>query len=252
MSLLAALGSAVSSAIGPAISTAGSLYANRQNLKNQDYWNNVSIELANTAHQREMADLEAAGLNPILAANSGASTPSLSAATVGNPTVSFAQSARQLQNALTGQTKAEVEQAKADASSAKAYADNAKRVAAAEADLAESQARLQSLENDAKADALDGSVSLRGYQGSGGSYGDLVELYKKEIETGNYKSSLGHAIYDDIRAGISSASALVGAAKDIKGMIPERPSRDVKSVRYLRDSKGRIIDKTTNSRRFPR
>lgn len=44
---------------------------------------NFMEKMSNTAHQREMADLRAAGLNPLLTANNGASTPTSSAGSVG-------------------------------------------------------------------------------------------------------------------------------------------------------------------------
>lgn len=62
-------------------SAEATIKANEMNIANQNYWNEKMMEREDTAHQREMADLQAAGLNPWLTVgSSGAAANGLNAA----------------------------------------------------------------------------------------------------------------------------------------------------------------------------
>lgn len=122
---LAIGGSAILNGVGGFLGSQGQQAANSANMafnaQQAQMQRDWETQMSNTAYQRAMADMRAAGLNPILAGNlGGASTPGGAVASVNlqNPNASLAAGVGAMGNALgaTAQAKASLAQADKDAS----------------------------------------------------------------------------------------------------------------------------------------
>lgn len=238
----------LSSGLGAGLNFASARYFNAQAAGLSDRQMRFQADMANTAHQREVADLRAAGLNPILSATGGAgaaspggASPSIGHADPVGSALAVAMQRRQrkllaTQDELAIAQKNRVFDEQALLKSQKNEADSRTAAAAAtairetwDAFSARESARMRKYEADLQEAKREGDYH------EAGMWNSAEGRVRRHAEYAKASSSLGK----DIASGVAAAVGLTALGKGMKVLraVPKAASR-LRAERFSNFTRG--------------